>query len=127
MAEYDARKVILKDQQGRYVVPWTGAVEKVNGVAPDATGNVVVAASAPTWSERAWTLQADVAEGSTITIPDSVTYRVGQHGLRVSWNGLVLYSPENFAEIGSAGSLSSSFSLTFPAKAGDVLDVWVGN
>lgn len=79
-----------------------------------------------TGAERAWTLQADVAAGAAITIPDNVTYVVGWHYLRVSWNGLVLYPGENFNEIGEADARSQTFSLTFPAKTGDVLDVWVG-
>ena len=80
-----------------------------------------------TGAEIAWTLQADVAAGSTISIPDGFTYRVGQHCLRVSWNGIVLYPTENFNEIGGTSSLSKSFSLNFPAKTGDTLDVWVGS
>lgn len=42
MANYEARKVLLKDSQGRYIIPYTGSVESVNGVAPDASGNVIV-------------------------------------------------------------------------------------
>lgn len=75
---------------------------------------------------RTWTLQADVAAGEAITIPDNLIYLVGRHHFRVSWNGLVLYPSENFNEIGDLDTRSKTFSLTFPAKAGDVLDVWVG-
>lgn len=42
MAEYEARKVILKDQLGRYVVPWTGAVTSINGELPDSSGNLIL-------------------------------------------------------------------------------------
>lgn len=101
-------------------------VKTVNGNGPDESGNVVVDGLALTWAERAWTLQADVAAGATITIPDALTYIVGRRHLRVSWNGLVLYPAENFNEIGSLDARSKTFSLTFPAKAGDTLDVWVG-
>ena len=76
--------------------------------------------------ERTWTLQADVAAGTAITIPDNLIYLVGRHHFRVSWNGIVLYPTENFTEIGNSDTRSKTFSLTFPAKAGDVLDVWVG-
>lgn len=76
--------------------------------------------------ERTWTLQADVAAGTAITIPDNLIYLVGRHHFRVSWNGIVLYPTENFTEIGDSDTRSKTFSLTFPAKAGDVLDVWVG-
>lgn len=76
--------------------------------------------------ERTWTLQADVAAGTAITIPDNLIYLVGRHHFRVSWNGLVLYPSENFNEIGDLDTRSKTFSLTFPAKKGDVIDVWVG-
>lgn len=76
--------------------------------------------------ERTWTLQEDIEADAPITIPDSLIYLVGRHHLRVSWNGLILYPAENFNEIGDLDTRSRTFSLTFPAKAGDVLDVWVG-
>ena len=76
--------------------------------------------------ERTWTLQADVAADTAITIPDNLIYLAGRHHFRVSWNGLVLYPTENFTEIGNLDTRSKTFSLNFPAKVGDVLDVWVG-
>lgn len=42
MANFEARKVLMKDAQGRYVIPLTGAVETVNGQKPDENGNVVI-------------------------------------------------------------------------------------
>lgn len=42
MATFEARKVLMKDAQGRYVIPFTGAVETVNGQKPDENGNVVI-------------------------------------------------------------------------------------
>lgn len=42
MASFEARKVLMKDAQGRYVIPVTGAVETVNGQKPDENGNVVI-------------------------------------------------------------------------------------
>ncbi|MGN1208776.1 MAG: hypothetical protein ACI4SV_00635, partial [Duodenibacillus sp.] len=42
MANFEARKVLMKDAQGRYVIPFTGAVETVNGQKPDENGNVVI-------------------------------------------------------------------------------------
>lgn len=42
MATFEARKVLMKDAQGRYVIPFTGAVETVNGQKPDESGNVVI-------------------------------------------------------------------------------------
>ncbi len=46
MAQVEARKVLLKDLDGRYIVPWTGAVETVNGTKPDQSGNVEIEATA---------------------------------------------------------------------------------
>lgn len=42
MANFEARKVLMKDAQGRYVIPFTGAVETINGQKPDENGNVVI-------------------------------------------------------------------------------------
>lgn len=42
MARIEARKVLLKDLSGHYIVPWTGAVESVNGSVPDKNGNVTI-------------------------------------------------------------------------------------
>nr|DAE41692.1 MAG TPA: tail fiber protein [Bacteriophage sp.] len=76
--------------------------------------------------ESAWVLDQDIAAGNAITIHDSLIYLVGRHHLRVSWNGLVLYPGVNFAEIGDPDTKSRAFALTFDAKEGDELDVWVG-
>lgn len=42
MATVEARKVLLKDVNGQYIIPYTGAVEAVNGKKPDTQGNVEI-------------------------------------------------------------------------------------
>lgn len=76
--------------------------------------------------ESAWVLDQDIAAGNAITIHGSLIYLVGRHHLRVSWNGLVLYPGVNFSEIGDPDTKSRAFALTFDAKAGDEIDVWIG-
>lgn len=76
--------------------------------------------------EKFWTLSADVPAGAEITIPGGLQYLVNRHHLRVSWNGVVLFIGQNFTEVGAEDEKSSAFKLTFDAKEGDELDVWVG-
>lgn len=73
MAQYEARKVLLKDLNGRYIVPWTGSVESVNGVKPGPDGSVVVDAVPPSITAKATTLpagqNATVVKGGTDKAP----------------------------------------------------------
>lgn len=85
----------------------------------------VLVANATGCAEKQWTLTADVAANTAITIPGNVHYIVGRHHLRVTWNGLVCYIDQNFTEIGNTDTKSNQFKLTFDAKTGDELDIWV--
>ena len=76
-------------------------------------------------AEKTWTLTADVAANTEITIPGSIYYVVGRHHLRVGYNGLTCYIGTNFMEVGNTDTKSNKFKLTFDAKSGDELDVWV--
>lgn len=77
-------------------------------------------------AEKFWTLANDVAAGTGIAIPGGIKYLVNRHHLRVSWNGLVLAIGENFTEVGAEDTFSDTFRLTFDAKAGDEIDIWIG-
>ena len=76
-------------------------------------------------AEKQWTLTSNVSAGTAITIPSELYYLVGRHHLRVSYNGLVCYIGENFTEVGNTDTKSNQFKLTFDAKSGDELDVWI--
>jgi hypothetical protein len=76
-------------------------------------------------AEKTWTLTADVAANTEITIPGGIYYVVGRHHLRVGYNGLTCYLGTNFTEVGNTDTKSNKFKLTFDAKSGDELDVWV--
>lgn len=77
-------------------------------------------------AERFWTLSANVPAGTDINIPSGIKYLVNRHHLRVAWNGLVLAIEQNFTEVGAQDTFSNTFRLTFDAKAGDEIDVWIG-
>lgn len=77
-------------------------------------------------AEKFWTLANDVAAGTGIAIPGGIKYLVNRHHLRVSWNGLVLAIGQNFTEVGVEDTFSNTFRLTFDAKAGDEIDIWIG-
>lgn len=76
-------------------------------------------------AEKTWTLTADVAANTEITIPGGIYYVVGRHHLRVGYNGLTCYIGTNFVEVGNTDTKSNIFKLTFDAKSGDELDIWV--
>ena len=77
-------------------------------------------------TEKFWMLSADTPAGTDIVIPSGVKYLVNRHHLRVSWNGLVLAIGQNFTEVGAEDTFSDTFRLTFDAKAGDEIDIWIG-
>lgn len=85
----------------------------------------VLAVNATGCAEKTWTLTEDVAANAEITIPGSIYYVVGRHHLRVGYNGLTCYIGSNFVEVGNTDTKSNIFKLTFDAKSGDELDVWV--
>ena len=85
----------------------------------------VLAINATGCAEKTWTLTADVAANTEITIPGSIYYVVGRHHLRVGYNGLTCYIGTNFVEVGNTDTKSNKFKLTFDVKTGDELDVWV--
>ena len=90
----------------------------------DKTDSVLVV-NATGCAEKTWTLTADVAANTEITIPGSIYYVVGRHHLRVGYNGLTCYIGTNFMEVGNTDTKSNKFKLTFDAKSGDELDVWI--
>lgn len=90
----------------------------------DETDDTLVA-NATGCAEKTWTLDADVSANTEITIPGNIFYIVGRHHLRVVYNGLQCYLGSNFVEVGNTDTKSNKFKLTFDAKAGDELDVWV--
>lgn len=77
-------------------------------------------------AEKFWALSADTPAGTDIVIPSGIKYLVDRHHLRVAWNGLVLAIGQNFTEVGAQDTFSTTFRLTFDAKAGDEIDVWIG-
>lgn len=122
MAEYEARKVLLKDLNGRYIVPWTGSVESVNGVKPGADGSVTIDAVPPAISVKATTLdtgsQATVAKSGTdkapvftFGIPTGATGAKGATGTRGTlwYSGTVMTgtstTPTTFSNSGIASAL----------------------
>lgn len=90
----------------------------------DETDDVLVV-NATGCAEKQWTLTANVSANTAITIPGNIYYMVGRHHLRVSYNGLVCYLDQNFTEVGTTDTKSNQFKLTFDAKSGDELDIWV--
>lgn len=71
-----------------------------------------------------WVVQSEIAEGSTITIPNNFIYVVGRNQLRVSVNGLTLLKDENFSEVGEADYESTQIKFNMPLAVGDEVQAW---
>lgn len=71
------------------------------------------------------TVSADISAGTAITIPNSHRYVVGKHQLKISYNGYILSRGQGYNEIGNAEELSNTFSLTFTAKKGNQITIWI--
>lgn len=67
--------------------------------------------------QKSWTLSAAVAPGGTLTLPDSMRYVVGADVLMLACDGVIL-DKDNYSEVGTPGSLSSSVTLSFTAPSG---------
>lgn len=71
------------------------------------------------------TFDAAIAAGAEVTLPAEISYVVAAKHLRLVWNGLVLYPGEQYTEVGTEFTESTTVKLTFDLKAGDVLQAWV--
>lgn len=71
------------------------------------------------------TFDASIAAGAEVTLPAEISYVVAAKHLRLVWNGLVLYLGEQYTEVGTEFTESTTVKLTFDLKAGDVLQAWV--
>lgn len=108
---------------------WLNAVQEeiVNtlsaaGIAPNKTDNTQLVTAIGIISgagrlQKSWTLSAAVAPGGTLTLPDSMQYVVGADVLMLACDGVIL-DKDNYSEVGTPGSLSSSVTLSFTAPSG---------
>ena len=119
-----SRDDILEHQQEVIAAVTAEGDTQINRIKAE-TDNTLIA-NGMGCAEKFWTLANDVAAGTGIAIPGGIKYLVNRHHLRVSWNGLVLAIGQNFTEVGAEDTFSDTFRLTFDAKAGDEIDVWIG-
>lgn len=110
------------DKQNQRLV--TEGDTQINRITAE-TDNMLIA-NGKGCAEKFWTLANDVAAGTDVAIPGGIKYLVNRHHFRVSWNGLVLAIGQNFTEVGAEDTFSDTFRLTFDAKAGDEIDIWIG-
>lgn len=106
---------------GRVVEATDGQIERI-----EAAGDNEIFKQGLVNMEQVWTLASDLASGGTLTLPNGLTYLVGRHHLRLSWNGLLLYPGRQFEEVGGSDTASSSVRVLMPMQVGDELDAWVG-
>lgn len=119
-----SRDDILEHQQEVIAAVTAEGDTQINRIKAE-TDNTLIA-NGKGCAEKFWTLASNVAAGTDIAIPGGIKYLVNRHHLRVSWNGLVLAIGQNFTEVGAEDTFSDTFRLTFDAKAGDEIDIWIG-
>ena len=119
-----SRDDILEHQQEVIAAVTAEGDTQINRIKAE-TDNTLIA-NGMGCAEKFWTLANDVAADTGIAIPGGIKYLVNRHHLRVSWNGLVLAIGQNFTEVGAEDTFSDTFRLTFDAKAGDEIDIWIG-
>lgn len=66
-----------------------------------------------------WNIAADVNANGAISLPEGVSYRVGQNRLELHWLGLKLAKDKDYQEVGVSGGSSSLIKLLFSATAGE--------
>lgn len=71
------------------------------------------------------TFDTAITAGTEVTLPAEISYVVAAKHLRLVWNGLVLYPGEQYSEVGTEFTESTTVKLTFDLEAGDVLQAWV--
>jgi hypothetical protein len=64
------------------------------------------------------------ASGTTLTLPNSMTYVAGYGQLLVSVNGVLLMAGKNYNEIGVEGATATAISLLMPLEVGDEAMFW---
>lgn len=119
-----SRDDILEHQQEVIAAVTAEGDTQINRIKAETDNTLIV--NGKGCAEKFWTLSADTPAGTDIVIPAGIKYLVNRHHLRVSWNGLVLAIGQNFTEVGAEDTFSDTFRLTFDAKAGDEIDIWIG-
>lgn len=66
-------------------------------------------------------LMEDKASGSTIDLPQGMSYVVGKQCLHVYWNGIALGRDVSFSEVGGGGTTSTQIQILFAMSIGDEL------
>lgn len=124
MAEYEARKVILKDQQGRYVVPWTGAITSINGSLPDSGGSLSLSLSQFA-NDAAFVTETDLA--GKVNIAGARGNCAGYSDWSWVSNGATLSadSPDNMRV--DCGNAAASFTLTGISGMVSTKIIWISN
>ena len=119
-----SRDDILEHQQEVIAAVTAEGDTQINRIKAETDNTLIV--NGMGCAEKFWALSADTPAGTDIVIPSGIKYLVNRHHLRVSWNGLVLAIGQNFTEVGAEDTFSDTFRLTFDAKAGDEIDIWIG-
>jgi hypothetical protein len=103
-------------EAGYELMAWTVPIAGTAG-APAADDTAI--------QEESWTLDAAVASGSQVVLPNGMSYEVGANQIRLAVNGAVLMKPYNFTEVGTDGTTSTAITIGFDLAVGDEMTAWV--
>ena len=115
---------------------FSGNATSATKATQDSAGNVIVDTYAKKseiykpedvgGTELVWTLTANYATGSTVTLPNGFKYPHSKKALRVSLDGAVMAEGVNYQEVTSTSSAySTQIKPLCDLKSGMVLHIWV--
>lgn len=107
-----------RDEQGAIIHETYATIAWVNEIVNGTTDQLPA-------SGMSWEVDADYANGATVTLPSSLKYVFGTHSLRLALDGAVLSQGISYSEVDMGVATSSKINLMCALEKGMILDIWI--
>lgn len=107
-----------RDEQGAIIHETYATIAWVNEIVNGTTDQLPA-------SGMSWEVDADYANGATLTLPSSLKYAFGMHSLRLALDGAVLSQGISYNEVDMGVATSSKINLMCALEKGMILDIWI--
>lgn len=107
-----------RDEQGAIIHETYATIAWVNEIVNGTTDQLPA-------SGMSWEVDADYANGATVTLPSSLKYVFGTHSLRLALDGAVLSQGISYNEVDMGVATSSKINLMCALETGMILDIWI--
>ena len=107
-----------RDEQGAIIHETYATIAWVNEIVNGTTDQLPA-------SGMSWEVDADYANGATLTLPSSLKYVFGTHSLRLALDGAVLSQGISYNEVDMGVATSSKINLMCALEQGMILDIWI--